>query len=197
MIRSTDVTGIILCGGKGSRLGGRDKPLIRLGEKYLVEHILGRLTSQCDQIILSCSRNVALYEALNYQVVVDKDLEEGPLGGLNTALESVTTEWVLTTPGDAPFLPNNVVALLSEDTQRHGIAFPFADNQQQNLTMLMNRERSASLQSFYNNGGRAVKKWVLEEGIKPTDLNAHSESFFNINTEQQLAQAIQLLEKID
>ena len=118
MIEATNVTGIVLCGGKGSRLDGRDKPLIELGSKTIVEHILDRLALQCDRIILSCTRNVALYETLNHEVVVDLDIEEGPLGGLNAALQSVTTEWVLTVPGDAPFVPQNLTTLLEKDAQK-------------------------------------------------------------------------------
>ena len=197
MIEATNVTGIVLCGGKGSRLDGRDKPLIELGSKTIIEHILDRLALQCDRILLSCTRNVALYETLNHEVVVDLDLEEGPLGGLNAALQSVTTEWVLTVPGDAPFVPQNLTTLLEKDAQKQGIAFPTADNQQHNLTMLMNRRRSNNLQTFYKNGGRAVKKWFLDEKIQSTNLDDYSVHFFNINTESQLAKASQLLASLN
>ena len=197
MIEATNVTGIVLCGGKGSRLGGRDKPLIELGSKTIVEHILDRLALQCDRIILSCTRNVALYETLNHEVVVDLDIEEGPLGGLNAALQSVTTEWVLTVPGDAPFVPQNLTTLLEKDAQKQGIAFPTVNNQQHNLTMLMDRRRSNNLQTFYKNGGRAVKKWFLDEKIQSTNLDDYSVHFFNINTESQLAKASQLLASLN
>lgn len=197
MIEAANVTGIILCGGKGSRLGGRDKPLIQLGTKTIVEHILGRLALQCDRIILSCTRNVALYEILNHKVVVDLDFEEGPLGGLNAALQYVTTEWALTLPGDAPFVPQNLTTLLGKDAQKQGIAFPTAGNQQHNLTMLMDQRRSTNLQAFYANGGRAVKKWFLDEKIQSTNLDDYSDHFFNINTESQLVKASRLLAKLN
>ena len=63
MISVADITAVLLCGGKGARLGGQDKPLLSLSQDKLIDHLLARLKPQAGKIIISCSRNVARYEA--------------------------------------------------------------------------------------------------------------------------------------
>ena len=191
MIKTADITALLLCGGKGARLGGQDKPLLSLGSDKIINHLLTRLKPQTGEIVISCSRNVARYEAYESRIVVDEAPDEGPLGGLQSAFKAVNTEWALTCPGDIPFLTSELVTRLSLDAERQGVAVPFADNERQNLCLLINRKRRNELVAFYAQGGRAVKRWLDIASIQSTDLSELGSSFFNINTARELEEAIE------
>lgn len=191
MIKTADITALLLCGGKGARLGGQDKPLLSLGSDKIINHLLTRLKPQTGEIVISCSRNVARYEAYESRIVVDEAPDEGPLGGLQSAFKAVNTEWALTCPGDIPFLTSELVTRLSLDAERQGVAVPFADNERQNLCLLINRKRRNELVAFYAQGGRAVKRWLDIASIQSTDLSELGSSFFNVNTARELEEAIE------
>jgi len=191
LINAADITALLLCGGKGARLGGQDKPLLSLGSDKIIDHLLTRLKPQTGEIVISCSRNVARYEAYKVRIVVDESPDEGPLGGLQSAFKAVNTEWALTCPGDIPFLTRDLVTRLSLDAERQGVAVPFADNERQNLCLLINQERRNELVAFYVQGGRAVKRWLDIASIQSTDLSELGSSFFNVNTARELEEAIE------
>ena len=186
-----DVTAIVLCGGQGARLNGEDKPLLRLGKRQIVDYILDLLASQVICSLISCSRNVALYEAKGHPVVVDTDIERGPLAGLCESFYCVKTEWVLTVPGDSPFLPVNLVSALAIDALNHGIAVPDNGEHRQNLCLLLNQEARKDLLQFYNSGGIAVKYWLDLREVQATDMADQAQSFYNINTNEDLRLAQQ------
>lgn len=188
-IEKANITGIVLCGGRGARLSGLDKPLIDLGNKRIIDCIIERLSDQVSELILSCSRNVALYETLGYQVVVDGEPSEGPLAGLHESFSSVATEWALTTPGDIPFISKSLVERLREDANLRGVALPSIEGEPQNLCLLINREKWKSLADFYQEGGRAVKRWLYRNEIRATDLTDLAADFLNVNTIYELKEA--------
>ena len=103
----------------------------------------------------------------------------------------MNTEWALTCPGDIPFLTRDLVTRLSLDAERQGVAVPFADNERQNLCLLINQERRNELVAFYVQGGRAVKRWLDIASIQSTDLSELGSSFFNVNTARELEEAIE------
>ncbi|MXW53641.1 MAG: NTP transferase domain-containing protein [Gammaproteobacteria bacterium] len=189
VIEKANITGIILCGGRGARLSGLDKPLIDLGSKRIVDCMIERLSDQVCDLILSCSRNVALYEALGYRVVVDGEPSEGPLAGLHESFSRVETEWVLTTPGDVPFIPRSLVDRLTEDALSRGVSVPSIQGQQQNLCMILGTQERESLSEFYIKGGRAVKEWLQQHIIPSTDLSDIAQDFLNVNTMYELNEA--------
>lgn len=180
-------TAIILCGGRGTRFGSVDKPLLDLGGKTLLGHVIDRLRGQVDALLLSCARTSAAYEAFGLPVVDDRDEAQGPLGGLVSALPRVATPWVLTTPADTPFLPADLVASLAPACRLRGAAVVRAGDRRQNLTMLLDGERSASLAAFYADGGRAIHRWLRAQDIQEVELPA--EGFLNVNTPDDLADA--------
>ncbi|MCY3885315.1 MAG: NTP transferase domain-containing protein [Gammaproteobacteria bacterium] len=188
-IEKANITAIILCGGRGARLSGLDKPLIDIGNKRIIDCMIERLRDQVGEIILSCSRNVALYETLGYQVVVDGEPSEGPLAGLHESFAFVNTEWALTTPGDVPFISKSLVDRLRVDAGRRGVALPSIEGEPQNLCLLIERERRKSLADFYRDGGRAVKRWLYRNEIRASDLSDLATDFLNVNTIYELNEA--------
>lgn len=187
------ITAIILCGGRATRLGGIEKPLANLGGKSLLAHVIARLEPQVDSIMLSVGRNSAHYAGLGYPIVVDDEPDQGPLAGIVSALGSVDTPWTLTTPADTPFLPANLVQALAPSCREHGAAVVSAGGHRQNLAMLLDEERTASLAEFYGSGGRAVHRWLVANGV---DEVAFPEvGFLNINTPDDLARALSELDR--
>lgn len=192
MISREEITAIILCGGRGSRLDNQDKPLLHLGNQRIVEWLEHRLEDQVSEILISGSRNVAIYESLGHRVIVDSESEKGPLIGLISAFSHVQTEWVLTTPGDTPFISSSLVLWLAEVAEQTGVAVPVVHENRQNLCLLINKERRNELSAFFDEGGSAVKYWLDTVASCEVDLSEHGESFFNINTLDDLNRATEL-----
>lgn len=181
------VTGIILCGGQGRRLGGVDKPLIHVSGKALVEYVIERLRPQVSRILLSVGANSEGYRNFGCEFIKDASPGQGPLGGLVSCFEAVTSDWIQTCPGDAPRSAPNLVERLSEDARKRGVAVAHDGRRRQNLTMLIGIDHARLLTRFFLEGGRAAHHWLDSENIPPTDLSDIASSFLNINTPAELA----------
>ena len=184
-MKAEDVTGIVFCGGSGRRLGGVEKPLIEVAGRPLLAWALESLQKQVATVVLSGAADSA-YARFGCEMVPDRAPGEGPLSGLVTAVEIAKTNWIFTCPGDSPYLAGNLVELLAADAERTGVAVPHDGNRRQNLFLLMRRDRAESLVRFFEQGGRAAHRWLDENGIGVTDLSAMAESFFNVNTPDDL-----------
>ena len=187
MIEKSDVTGIVLCGGRGSRLGGHDKPLIEIGAGRMIDLICNRLANQVGSLLISCSRNVALYESLGHDVVVDDEDERGPLAGLYAAFKRVESNWALTVPGDTPFIPLNLVDRLTKQALQYGVAVPVSDGERQNLCLLIDAEHRKLLSAYHESGGSAVKYWLDDLNCGTTNLEDLDDQFLNVNTPDDLS----------
>ena len=181
------VTAIVLCGGRARRLGGVDKPLTDLGGKPLLAHVIARLEPIVDQFVLSVGQEAARYERFGHPLVTDDDPDQGPLAGIVSALAAANTPWILTTPADTPFLPSNLVTALAPVCARRGAAVVSAGGHRQNLTMLVDQRRAASLAGFYRSGGRAAHRWLVANGVDEVEFPR--DGFLNINTPADLAVA--------
>jgi molybdopterin-guanine dinucleotide biosynthesis protein A len=100
------VTGLILAGGAGRRLGGIDKGLLELDGQPLVQRVALRLAGQVGTLLLSANRHLDRYRALGFAPLTDGSFRDaGPLAGLRAGLAACTTPWLLAVPCDMPFLP--------------------------------------------------------------------------------------------
>ena len=187
------ITAIVLCGGRATRLGGADKPLLAVGDKALLGHVIDRVRPQVDALLLSCAKATAAYEVFGHPVVEDRDAGQGPLGGFVSALPQVRSPWVLTTPADTPFLPANLVASLAKVCRRTGTAVVTAGGHRQNLAMLLDAEHAQSLAAFYEDGGRAIHRWLVANATTEVDFPA--DQFLNVNTAEDLSRARDLAAK--
>ena len=161
--------------------------MLKVGGKALLGHVIDRIQPQVDALLLSCATTTAVYEAFGHPVVEDRDAGQGPLGGFVSALAHVRTPWVFTTPADTPFLPDDVVALLADVCERAGAAVVTAGGHRQNLAMLLGAEHAQSLAAFYEDGGRAIHRWLVANAVTEVDFPA--EDFLNVNTAEDLAAA--------
>ena len=114
MIDTCDITGLILAGGRGSRMGGVDKGLQGFRGQPLALHVLRRLQPQVGSVMISANRNLAAYEAFGVPVWPDGLADHaGPLAGFLIGLEHCTTPWLLTVPCDSPRFPADLAGRAS------------------------------------------------------------------------------------
>ncbi|MEW8500460.1 MAG: molybdenum cofactor guanylyltransferase MobA, partial [Candidatus Thiodiazotropha taylori] len=110
----SDYTAVILAGGRGSRMGGNDKGLILFDGKPLIEHVVNTIAPQVGRLLINANRNMVEYQRFGYPVIRDElSGYQGPLAGIYSALEQITTSNLITVPCDGPRLPKDLVARLA------------------------------------------------------------------------------------
>ncbi|MEO5793658.1 MAG: molybdenum cofactor guanylyltransferase MobA [Rhodoferax sp.] len=187
------ITGIVLSGGQGSRMGGVDKGLQFFDGQPLALHALERLRPQVGLLGLSANRHLADYAAFGVPVWPDADAEfAGPLAGMLAGLTHCTTPFLTTVPCDAPRFPADLVARLWATLQEHDadIAMASAPDEQgqlrsQPVFCLMRTTLRNSLAQFLAAGGRKVGIWTAQQRTARVPFN-DGQAFFNANTLAEL-----------
>ena len=186
------ITGLILAGGQGARVGGADKGLLELHGLPLVEHALGRLAPQVSSVMINANRNLDRYRALVPRVLSDApggaERFRGPLAGIHAGLAHAPTAWVAVVPCDAPQLPRALVARLADAVNSRGAlaACARAGGRLQSVFCLLHTSLVASLAAYIKGGGRAVHPWLAEVGAVPVDFE-DTTGFRDISTADVLA----------
>jgi molybdopterin-guanine dinucleotide biosynthesis protein A len=190
-----EITGAILCGGAGKRFHGRDKPLQMLDGAPLVLHVRRRLVPQVARVIISCNRNLDTYSTWGDSIVVDDVVDRGPLGGVLAAMTASDTRLVFVCPGDAPWLSNTLVCRLADALHRAGadVAVPHDGERSQHLFVLLRRSLAPALRSYLDDGGRSVHGFVDRQRKAVIDAAGERESFFDVNSDAELAAAAESL----
>ena len=186
------ITGLILAGGLGSRMGGQDKGLVELAGQPMVKHVMDRLAPQVHQLMINANRNAAAYAAFSPWVVPDRLAGfVGPLAGLDAALHDPALEgdWVLTCPCDSPFLPLDLAPrlLTAARAANAQVAMVSVGGQPEPAFLLAHRGVAPSLAAFLEGGGRQIRRWVGETQHVVVDFSDCPGAFSNINTPEELA----------
>jgi molybdopterin-guanine dinucleotide biosynthesis protein A len=205
-IDSAEITGVILAGGRGSRMGGADKGLQSFNGVPLALHTLLRLQPQVGEVMLNANRNLAAYEAFGVPVWPDAaGLGEfsGPLSGFLTGLERCETPYMLTVPCDTPLFSEDLVARLAQALARENADFAVVaaaegDGQlrAQPVFCLMRTAMLESLMLFTTSGGRKIDAWTAQHKTVLVPFNLPGDdarAFFNANTLAELHQLEALL----
>jgi molybdopterin-guanine dinucleotide biosynthesis protein A len=185
------VTGLVLAGGQGRRMGGVDKGLQELGGRPLVQWVLDRLEPQVDRVLISANRNLPRYGGFGHPVLSDRlGGFAGPLAGLQAALAQATTPLLVTAPCDSPFLPDDLVARLHDAlvAQQAELAVACADGRAHRAFCLLRRELLPGLDAFLAAGERRVGLWHASLKVVEVDFSDEAAAFGNINTAEDLAQ---------
>ena len=195
------MTGLILAGGRGARMGGIDKGLQNFNGTPLTLHTLMRLQMQeaepLSQIMVVANRNLSDYESFGVQVWPDStDGFAGPLAGFLTGLERCETDLLLTVPCDSPLFPLNLAqhlldALVSEEAEIAVAAAREEDGsvRAQPVFCLMRVNLLESLVKFMQSGGRKIDAWsaLHKTVLVPFDTaDVDPRAFFNANTLEEL-----------
>src|SRR4051812_16880942 len=199
MIDKEDITGVVLAGGRGSRMGGVDKGLQTFRGMPLALHTLLRLGPQVGEAMVNANRNLAAYESFGVPVWPDASADyAGPLAGFLVGLERCETAYLVTVPCDTPLFPSDLVARLAEALERESAdiamaSAPEEDGQlrAQPVFSLMRHELMESLVRFTQGGGRKIDAWTAQHKtvLVPFDREGDDPAaFFNANTLAELHQ---------
>ena len=210
------ITGVILAGGRGRRLGGVDKGLVEHRGRPLVEWVLETLRPQVGGIVINANRSQDRYRTYDWPVISDR-LEgfQGPLAGIAGALATVSTPWIMTLPCDGPDPPADLAARLcaaltepvlllastpdgaptvrpatpDESGGQEAVIAVASDGRVQPVHALIPRALRADLEAFLAGGGRRVDQWYARHRTAVADFSDQPEAFVNINTAADAAQA--------
>jgi molybdopterin-guanine dinucleotide biosynthesis protein A len=186
------VSGVLLAGGQGSRMGGVDKGLVPLGGQPMAALVLARLAPQVDEILINANRNTVAWAAFGHPVVVDQLAGyAGPLAGLHAALAHARHPLVLTVPCDSPFLPADLVARLGAALRAADAELAVAKtfDQPHPVFCLCRRELAGHLGDFLAAGGRKIDRWYASLKVVEVAFDDEEAAFRNINTPAELAEA--------
>lgn len=198
MIEIEAITGLILAGGRGSRMGGVDKGLQNHQGMSLAMHAVLRLGGQVGSLMINANRNLGAYESMGVPVWPDSLADyAGPLAGFLTGLEHCETPYLVTVPCDSPNFPDDLVqrlaqALSAEDAEIAMAASYEMQGDAQRLQVqpvfcLMKSELIESLVRFTQSGQRKIDKWTAMHRcvLVPFD---DGQAFANANTLEELQQ---------
>lgn len=187
---STQIAGLVLAGGRGRRMGGRDKGLELLRGRAMVEWVIERLAPQVDEIIINANQNLERYAAFGHRVVADAvGGYAGPLAGLHAGLAATTQPLMVTVPCDSPFLPADLVDRLARARAAAGAALAVAKtfDQPHPVFALVRTEVRAHLEAFLGAGGRKIDAWYATLASIEVAFDDEADAFSNINTPAELA----------
>ena len=193
-IAPDQITGLVLAGGRGSRMGGVDKGLQPHLGKPLVLHAIQRLAPQVGTLMINANRNRDSYAAFGVPVIADALADyPGPLAGMLAGLEHCTTPYLMTVPCDTPNFPHDLVARLAQamaeqDAQVAMAATREADAEQvQPVFCLLQTSLRESLAAFLHGGERKIDRWTGRQRCVRV-VFTDAQAFFNANTPDDLAQ---------
>ncbi|HUP94693.1 MAG TPA: molybdenum cofactor guanylyltransferase MobA [Burkholderiales bacterium] len=189
------VTGIVLAGGQGRRMGGVDKGLKLLGGKPMAQWAIERLAPQVDEILINANQNLDEYRAFGHAVIPDAiGGFAGPLAGLHRGLTEARHDLVATVPCDSPFLPPDLVARLLGALEAHNaeLAVARTGDQPHPVFCLCRRSVLPGLNAFLEQGGRKIDAWYAALKVVEVAFDDEPDAFSNINTEAELRLAQQL-----
>ena len=192
MIDSEHITGLILCGGRGTRMGGVDKGLQNHHGMPLALHALMRLQPQVGHVLINANRNLSAYESMGVPVWPDPMADyPGPLAGWLAGLEHCETPYLLTVPCDSPNFPLDLAARLAAAMVEHdadiAMAASMEDGRQQvqPVFSLLKSALIESLGEYLNAGERKIDRWTAKHRCA-TVLFSDATAFANANTLAEL-----------
>ena len=192
-IAREDITGLVLAGGRATRMGGVDKGLQTHRGMPMALYTLLRLQPQVGSVMINANRNLAAYEAMGVPVWPDAEADfPGPLAGMLAGLEHCETAWLLTVPCDTPDFPDDLAARLAQaaadqDAEIAMAATREADGsvQVQPVFCLIHAQLMESLVAFMKGGQRKIDRWTAQHRCA-TVVFDDADAFFNANTPDEL-----------
>jgi molybdopterin-guanine dinucleotide biosynthesis protein A len=184
------VTGVVLAGGLGRRMGGVDKGLQPLRGKPMLQWVIERFAPQVDEVLINANQNLERYAVLGYRIVPDViDGFAGPLAGLHRGLSEAQHDHVATVPCDSPFLPHDLVSRLAAALVERGaeLAVAKTGNQPHPVFCLCRKSVLPGLTAFLTAGGRKIDAWYAKLATVEVAFDDEAPAFSNINTREELS----------
>lgn len=179
-------SGVILAGGLGRRMGGRDKGLIPFKGRPMVTELIGRLRSQVSAIVISANRNAEIYMRLGRCPVVGDVTGDhaGPLAGVASAMALATSKYLVTVPCDAPLIASDLVFRLYQAMLASGAEVSVARDVQrmQPMFALLQCKLLPTLLAWLHAGGRQVRLWYQDQQATLVTFADRAEMFYCLNS---------------
>lgn len=186
----TSITGLVLAGGQGRRMGGVDKGLQLLHGKPMAQWALERLAPQVDELLINCNQNLEAYARFGHRLVADEvGGFAGPLAGLHAGLKAATHPLVVTVPCDSPFLAPDLVARLKAGLGEHDLAVARTGARAHPVFSLVRKQVLGNLEQFLAGGGRKIDAWYASLKAIEVNFDDEADAFRNINTLEELGKA--------
>ena len=187
-----DITGVVLAGGRGSRMGGVDKGLQSYRGVPLALHALLRLQPQVGAVMINANRNLAAYESMGVPVWPDSEADyPGPLAGVLVGLERCETAYLATVPCDTPNFPPDLVERLAQALDSDGADIAMAATREAGQVMpqpvfcLLKAALLESLVKYLQAGQRKIDRWTAQHRVATVVFDDAS-AFDNANTMAEL-----------
>ena len=192
---------VVLAGGKAKRFGD-NKTQAKLGDKILIDYILLEILSQFEQILIVTNESIKHFQSKKIIKIEDYKKDLGPLGGVLSSMKWIkenkkSYKWVSTFPSDTPFFKIKIFNefLDKVDERESELFFMNSDKKRHNIFGLWSIELIDQLEKDLENGARKVEKWANNIGVKTINMSFEKDdSFFNINTKEELEKAKKILD---
>ncbi|KMK85194.1 molybdenum cofactor guanylyltransferase MobA [Pectobacterium brasiliense] len=182
------ITGVILAGGRATRMGGHDKGLIALNGEPLYLHVLSRLKAQVNEVMISANRNQAVYAQSGCRIISDFDTSfPGPLAGILSGLHASRSEWVAFVPCDVPALPCDLVNRLWQARGEANAAYATDGERPHPTLLLINKNLIESLETYLHLGNRKLMLFMEQVGANAVSFSDQPEAFRNMNSPEDLS----------
>lgn len=189
-LKPHEITGVVLAGGRGSRMGGADKGLLPFHGKPMAAYALAALQTVAETVLINANRNQEAYRRLGPAVIGDAtDRFDGPLAGLLSAMRAAQTPYVLTIPCDSPLVTGPLLARLCTQLQDGGAELCAAHDGHRlhPVFLLAERRLAPDLEQYLGTGRRKMQDWLARHRLALADYRDHPELFANVNTPEDLA----------
>lgn len=162
-LHAASITAVVLCGGRGQRMGGADKGMLLLEGRPLAAHVLAAVAPQAAVVAVNANRNRERYAALGVPVIADSfERQLGPLAGMLAGLEFAATPWVLVVPCDMPFLPHDLAARLHRAAAGSSAAYATSGGDCHYTCCLLRTSLAPALRTALAHGTRAVHRFLAD-----------------------------------
>ena len=197
LIKTDDITSLILAGGKSTRMGGIDKGLIEINGELIIKNLSMLASKYSHSVFINANRNIDKYKRLGFSVIEDSLKNfQGPLSGIYSGLCQMKTKYLLTLPCDGPLICDEYFDRMLRNCGSK-INCAFSNSRLQPVYALIHKSCKTNLEKFLNDGERKIDKWYTQENFQIIDFSDLPEMFININNEEEMLKyKNRILEKI-
>ncbi len=190
-VQQSAITGVILAGGRATRMGGIDKGLVKINGVPMCQIVLNALSPQVQEVLINANRNLQEYKNFDVRVVEDQLTGyQGPLAGLLSSMHAASTPWIVSAPCDCPSVTKDYVHRMASFDPNEYDVIVASDGQRMQPTFLMIRcDLTDDLEQFLESGDRKIDRWFMRLRYRLADFSDESELFTNINTPEERDQA--------
>lgn len=187
MNQSQEIIGVVLAGGRATRMGGKDKGLQLLNGKPLWQHVADALASQVSARVLSANRHIDIYQRSGLPVYQDTLADyPGPLAGMLSVMQQDRGEWFVFCSCDTPFIPACLVERMVQQRGDSPVVWAHDGEHDHPTIALIHRSLIPALQDYLAAGERRVMVFMRQSGGHSVDFSDLKSAFVNVNTLEDL-----------